>query len=129
MKSVVFSGSVRTYAAMEAWADILRAKGITVKLPSVTIKPEDFKMLDVATQRRRKLDFITDHNRRIDASDVLLVFNPDGYVGNSVTLEIGYALAKGKLIYAAVADTETGRDVVYAGYCSAPEELIAILAA
>lgn len=128
MKSVVFSGSVRNYPAMQPWAKTLRAKGVVVELPSMTIKPEDFARLAVDEQRERKLGFITDHNQRIDATDVLFIFNPGGYVGSSVTLEIGYALAKSKKIYALSPDAETGRDVVYAGYCSTPEELIAILA-
>ncbi len=38
--------------------------------------------------------------RRIDDSDVIYIVNPDGYVGKSVSVDIGYAYAKNKRIYA-----------------------------
>jgi nucleoside 2-deoxyribosyltransferase len=36
---------------------------------------------------------------KIDETDVVYVVDPDGYVGRSVCIDIGYAYAKGKLIY------------------------------
>jgi len=36
---------------------------------------------------------------KIDKSDVVYVVNPDGYIGKSVSVDIGYAYAKGKEIY------------------------------
>lgn len=36
---------------------------------------------------------------KIDETDVVYVVNPDGYVGRSVCIDIGYAHAKGKPIY------------------------------
>jgi len=36
---------------------------------------------------------------KIDEADVVYVVNPDGYVGGSVCIDIGYAYAKGKPIY------------------------------
>jgi hypothetical protein len=38
--------------------------------------------------------------RRIDEADVVYVINPGGYVGKSVSVDIGYAYAKGKEVYA-----------------------------
>ncbi len=38
--------------------------------------------------------------KRIDQADVIYVVNPEGYVGKSVSVDIGYAYAKNKLIYA-----------------------------
>ncbi len=40
-----------------------------------------------------------EHFAAVDQSNVLYVLCPEGYVGRSVTLEIGYAHAKGKHIY------------------------------
>jgi hypothetical protein len=37
---------------------------------------------------------------RIDQCDALFVFNPEGYVGESVAADIGYAWAKGKPLLA-----------------------------
>jgi nucleoside 2-deoxyribosyltransferase len=36
---------------------------------------------------------------KIDDADVVYIVNPDGYVGRSVCIDIGYAYAKGKPIY------------------------------
>jgi nucleoside 2-deoxyribosyltransferase len=56
------------------------------------------------------------------------MFNKDGYSGNSTTLELGYATALGKPVYAlSDKDTETCRDILFEGYASTPEELIKYL--
>ena len=36
---------------------------------------------------------------KVDSTDVVYVINPSGYVGKSVIFELGYACAKGKIIY------------------------------
>jgi hypothetical protein len=38
--------------------------------------------------------------QKIDDSDMVYIVNPDGYVGRSVSVDIGYAYAKNKRIYA-----------------------------
>jgi len=38
--------------------------------------------------------------KTIDDSDVIYIVNPEGYVGKSVSVDIGYAFAKNKRIYA-----------------------------
>jgi hypothetical protein len=38
--------------------------------------------------------------KKIDNSDVIYIVNPEGYVGKSVSVDIGYAYAKNKQIYA-----------------------------
>ena len=38
--------------------------------------------------------------RKIDDSDIVYIVNPEGYVGKSVSIDIGYAYAKKKRIYA-----------------------------
>ncbi len=37
--------------------------------------------------------------RKIDDSDIVYVVNPEGYVGKSVSVDIGYAYAKNKKMY------------------------------
>jgi nucleoside 2-deoxyribosyltransferase len=37
--------------------------------------------------------------KKIDKADVVYVVNPDGYVGKSVCVDVGYAYAKSKPIY------------------------------
>jgi hypothetical protein len=38
--------------------------------------------------------------KKIDGADVVYVVNPGGYIGKSVSVDIGYAYAKNKSIYA-----------------------------
>jgi len=38
--------------------------------------------------------------KKIDEVDVVYIVNPEGYVGKSVSVDIGYAYAKNKSIYA-----------------------------
>jgi len=38
--------------------------------------------------------------KKIDAADVVYVINPGGYVGKSVCIDVGYAYARKKTIYA-----------------------------
>ena len=65
-----------------------------------------------------------DHFYKIQMADVVFVFNKDGHVGNSTTLEIGYAVATGKPIYALAADEELSRHVLFRDTISSPEALV-----
>lgn len=38
--------------------------------------------------------------KKIDGADVVYIVNPEGYIGKSVSVDIGYAYAKNKSIYA-----------------------------
>ncbi|MDR0397781.1 MAG: nucleoside 2-deoxyribosyltransferase domain-containing protein [Candidatus Nomurabacteria bacterium] len=61
-------------------------------------------------------------------ADVVFVFDKDGYVGNSVTLEIGYAAALGKPIYSLGPDaTEKCRDCLYRANIKTAKELAELL--
>lgn len=54
------------------------------------------------------------HFNRINTADIVLVANPDHYVGSSTTLELGYAVAQNKLIVAMAADgSEPARTVLF----------------
>ena len=44
------------------------------------------------------------HLNRIEKADIVFIVNPDGYMGPSTTLELGYAVARHKLILAMRAD-------------------------
>jgi hypothetical protein len=45
-------------------------------------------------------DAIMQHLERIDRAEYICVFNKGGYLGNSVVMEIGYAYAHHKPVYA-----------------------------
>jgi len=63
---------------------------------------------------------------KIDKADVVYVINPSGYVGKSVIFEMGYACAKGKIIYS----LEPIEDFVVMSLVQqtiSPEDLVKIL--
>lgn len=64
----------------------------------------------VEATRRAELE----HLSKIDKSQIVYIVNPAGYVGVSVSVEVGYALAKGKEIYL----QEQAEDFAIAGLAS-----------
>ncbi len=57
-------------------------------------------------------------------ADVVFVYNKDGYAGPSTTLEIGFAVALGKPIYALAPDGELCRHVLFREVIATPKELL-----
>ncbi len=115
--SVVISGSFRKHleginATGKAFADI-GVEVLSPKLSNVINPGHEFALLesddthDPKTLEQRHLDAITN-------ADALYVFDPEGYVGLSATLEIGWALALGKPIFC----KEVAQDFTLKLFCS-----------
>ncbi|MDD2785586.1 MAG: hypothetical protein PHS79_01680 [Patescibacteria group bacterium] len=129
MKSVVICGSSRFAAEMRELAKKLKDLGVVVFEPhlyrssgGVWEEIKDFDKKFVA------LGLTHDHFYKIRMADVVYVFNKDGYAGNSLTLEIGYAVAMNKAIYAFDGnDEEICRKVLFSGIVKEPEELVKFL--
>ena len=64
--------------------------------------------------------------RRIDDSDVVYIVNPDGYIGRSVSVDIGYAYAKNKRVYAMCPINDPPVGNLISGVMT-PDELIDLL--
>lgn len=127
MKTVVFCGSISLVPEMESWAVVLRAKGAKVYTPERTEGVGDWNTLSNEEKRQQWQGFIDDHNQAIRDHDVVFVFNAEKRIGANTTREIGYAQALGKPLYAMYPDHELGIDVLFRGYCTQPEELLAVL--
>ncbi|MHA2063915.1 MAG: hypothetical protein ACXABY_05970 [Candidatus Thorarchaeota archaeon] len=69
----------------------LEKTGIAHSLPVMDLEKED-ETPDMVP------DLVYGHFKKIDQCQTLLVVNPDGYIGNSVKIEIGYAKGAGKKI-------------------------------
>jgi nucleoside 2-deoxyribosyltransferase len=54
----------------------------------------------VPLRRDEARDAIMRHLERLDRAECIFVFNKGGYLGNSVVMEIGYAYAQRKPVYA-----------------------------
>jgi hypothetical protein len=89
MKTLCISSSMRFKADIEKAVQEFQTLGITALFPNleVTETPTDVK----AQQR-----LFAEHFAAVDAAGLLYVINKGGYIGNSVKIEIGYALGKGR---------------------------------
>ena len=130
MRSVCISGSGRFKKEVKAFADGLRKLGVVVFAPYHHSGQADWekKGLEAAHQEFIALGLTHDHCLKIRMADVVYVYNKNGYVGPSTTLEMGYALALGKPIYALTnKDEELCRRVLIRGTAKTPKELLRFL--
>lgn len=129
MKSVVICGSSRFAPEMREFANKLKDLGVAVYEPhlyraagGVWSEIKEFDRQFVA------LGLTHDHFYKMRMADVIYVFNKDGYAGVSTTMEIGYAVALDKPIYAFEAsDEEACRKVLFSKFVKTPEELLKFL--
>lgn len=130
MKSVVVCGSKRYAEEMHKFCTKLAKAGVLVFEPSFSNPP-------ITEQHKIHSDFVTskifkgltlEHFDWIRKSEVCYIFNKGGYAGTSVSLEMGYACALGKPIFAL--ESQTGdpcRDSLIDKVIKTPEELIKLL--
>jgi nucleoside 2-deoxyribosyltransferase len=125
MKSVVLCGSRRFKDKMREFASKLKDEGVVVFEPYLHSGGDEWNTLSEAYKRYIFLGLTHDHFYKIKKADVVFVYNKGGYIGNSTTLEIGYAVACDKPIYALEEDKEEGcRNVLFTDIIKTPLELI-----
>ncbi len=94
---VTVSGSFRRHLAeIQVAVETLHEHGFEVLSPSDPRPIDSFgEFLFVASDKRRSIKGVQNrHLAAIAASDFLLLICPDGYVGQSAALEIGFAIAR-----------------------------------
>jgi nucleoside 2-deoxyribosyltransferase len=94
MKSVCICSSFRFYEEMVDLGKALQARGFLCEWPL----PGPCRAPPTMTADESR-DAIMRHLERMDRAGILFVCNKDGYLGNSVVMEIGYAYARRKPIY------------------------------
>jgi len=124
MKSVVICGSRRFKPEIREFSKKLKDLGVVVYEPYLHSGQEEWTNLSDAYKKFVVLGLTHDHFYKIQMADVVFLFNKDGYSGSSTTLEIGYAIAKGKPIYALAGDEELCRHVLIREIIDKPEDLI-----
>lgn len=125
MKSVVICGSRRYKPEIIEFAKELQKLGVVVFAPYLHEGKDEWEKLSDQYKKFVALGLTHDHFYKIQMADVVFVFNKDGYAGNSTTLEIGYAVALGKPIYAlANDDEELCRRVLVREVVASPSELV-----
>jgi nucleoside 2-deoxyribosyltransferase len=104
---ICFCGSFKFYKEMKKAAAVLRRQGFQVIVPQPShIRhahlPESLKegKFDKKTLTRWEGEGAFSHLENIRKSDVIYIFNKGSYLGPAVTVEIGFALALEKPIFA-----------------------------
>jgi len=124
MKSVIICGSRRFKPEIREFAKKLKELSVVVYEPHLHSGQEEWERMSDDYKKFVVLGLTHDHFYKIQMADVVFVYNKDGYCGASTTLEIGYAVACGKPIYALAADEELCRQVLFREIVSSPEELV-----
>ena len=123
MKTVVMCGSRRFKPEIREFAKRLKKLGVVVYEPYLHSGQDEWAKLSDDYKKFVALGLTHDHFYKIKMADVVFVYNKDGYSGCSTTLEIGYAVALGKPIYALSADEELSRHILFREIIQIPEEL------
>jgi nucleoside 2-deoxyribosyltransferase len=129
MKSVVVCGSKRYKKEIAAFCAALEKLGVLVFEPEFKqLFPEDtFIQSDHVTSKLFK-GLTLEHFDWIRKSEVCFVYNKDNYAGISVTLEMAYAAALGKPVFALTPKTgDPCRDALIDKIVSSPKALTALL--
>jgi nucleoside 2-deoxyribosyltransferase len=126
MKSVVLCGSRRFKKEIRKLEKKLQEKGIIVYAPFLNMN-RGIDTLELDLKRYAFTGLTLHHLEYIRKADVVFIYNKNGYMGNSSTMELGAAVVLGKPIYALEDDnTEMCRKVVFDKIVS-PSQLIKLL--
>jgi hypothetical protein len=129
MKSIVICGSSRFAKEAREFASKLKELGAVVYEPHFYratggnwSEIKDFDKKFVA------MGLVYDHFNKIRLADIVYVYNKDGYSGVSTNIEIGFASALGKPIYAFCDnDEEECRKILFNKIVQTPEELLKLI--
>lgn len=124
MKSVVICGSRRFKKEIRKFAGQLRKAGVVVYEP---ILNDDPKINELPSHFKRFSFLGLTHHQLsvIRKAEVVFIYNKDGYMGNSSTLELGFAEALGRPIYALSEDKdEPCRNVLFDEIIKTPKDLV-----
>ncbi len=102
---IVLCGSRRFHDEIREAAQRLRDSGHIVLEPILN-RNRDIDNLPADLKRYAFLGLTHHQFDLIRKADICLVFNKDGYMGNSTTMELGFAVACGLPIYALQEDKE-----------------------
>ncbi len=128
MKSVTICASNRFAVEADAFATGLRKLGVSVFTAHFyTHNYGDLEKVKGHDRRFIAMGLTQDHFHKIRKADAVFIFNKGGYAGYSVSMEIGFAVALNKRIYALTNDPETCRDVLFDGYAKTPAALVKLL--
>lgn len=98
----------------------LREMGYNVEVPAGSMK-DVYPTLDEEPRHYLGAGMTFIHFQRIREADIVWVYNPGGYIGTSVTMEMAFACALAKPIYTLEKDTDGARGTLVTGIRTADE--------
>lgn len=93
---IVIGSSMRFRDVVKATMEQLRHLGLKPLFPNVDMSSEN---RDVAETPEEKARLAQEHYKAIEESDAVYLIVPNGYIGTSLKIELGYALASNKPSY------------------------------
>lgn len=127
MKSVCICGSRKFKKEIREFENKLTKKDVLAFSPFLNTNRE-IDNLPMDLKRYAFLGLTLHHFEYIRKADCIFIYNKGGYMGNSVTLELGAAEALGKPIFALEEDKdEPCRNVLIDKIVKTPTELIKYL--
>jgi len=106
-KKVVIGSSMKFRNLVRATMKELENLGFTPLFPNIDYSSEN---RDVASTIEEKHRLVWDHYRAIEEADAVYFILPNGYMGTSCKIELGYALALNKPIYFSELTNDVGLD-------------------
>lgn len=129
MKSVVICASKKFSQEVRQFCEELEKLGVIVYEPNIhdLKEDDDFFHSEHITGIVFK-GYTLEHFAWMRKADVVFIYNSNGYVGTGVTLEMGYASALDKPIYALNKNTgDLCRDALIDRVVDSPTKLAALL--
>lgn len=126
MKSVVLCGSRRFKKEIREFASKLKRFEVVVYEPILFDSNEDTSIsVSEKIKYLRRCGVTLHHFAQIRKADICFIYNKEGYIGVSTTLEMGFAAACDKPIYALEKDTaDPPRGVLIDEIIPTAEELL-----
>lgn len=129
MKTVVICGSKKYKDEINKFAKELQKLGVVVFEPNFEeVVHEDFFVKSKPITKAIFKGLTLEHFDWIRKAEVCFIYNKDNYAGVSVSMEMGFASAMGKPIYALSPHTgDPSRDALIDKVAASAEELVLLL--
>ena len=115
-KKIVIGSSMKNRSLIKSTMKELDKLGYITLFPNIDYSLED---CDVALSIEEKNKLAWDHYEAVEEADAVYFILPNGYMGTSCKIELGYALALKKPVYFSELTNDMGLD----GY---PRKIIAL---
>lgn len=89
--------------------------GLEPMFPNLDYNHENSDKADTPEEKKR---LAMEHYAAIDKADVVYLITPDGYMGTSCKLELGYAVARNRPIYFSEPTKDPALDCYVSGFIS-----------